>query len=43
MGIRFDQELAERITAVRGWPAGEIPAGKRLTVHTGVVVDVALT
>ena len=40
--ICLDRVLAEQVTAVRGWPAGETEDGKRLTDHTGVYVDVAL-
>lgn len=40
--VCLDRELVARVTGVRGWPAGEAPGGKRLTDHTGVVVEVPL-
>jgi len=41
--ICLDKDLATLFTDVRGWPAGETAAGKRLTDHTGVYVDVAIS
>jgi endonuclease/exonuclease/phosphatase family metal-dependent hydrolase len=39
--ICIDEKLAGRLAAVWAWPAGQTTSGKRLSDHTGVLVDLA--